>query len=50
MATLPIYNTVPDVRGYKSKRVYNGVRKLSAKADKQHRARLLKALEKQASC
>ena len=47
MATLPIYNTVPDVRGYQSKRVYDGFRQLSDKSAKQHRARLMRALKKQ---
>jgi len=50
MATLPIYDTVPDVRGYVSTRVFDGVRTLSRKDAERHRARLLRALEKQKRC
>ena len=44
MATLASYAIVPDVSGYTSDRVINGVRQLDGKAAAKHRARLKKAL------
>ncbi|MCP5388163.1 MAG: hypothetical protein H6915_00190 [Novosphingobium sp.] len=46
MATMPIYDAVPDVRGYNSDRVFNGVRKLDDAATARHRANVLRLLAK----
>jgi hypothetical protein len=46
MATMPIYDAAPDVRGYNSDRVFNGVRILDANATARHRARVLRLLKK----
>jgi hypothetical protein len=50
MATLPIYDTVPDVRGYDSTRVFNGIRQLDRVATQRHRARVMKALAERKGC
>lgn len=46
MASLPLYDTAPDVRGYVSSRVFDGVKPLDQDAAARHRARLSRALEK----
>ena len=46
MASLPIYDAAPDVRGYVSSRVFDGNKPLDQDAAKRHRARLARALEK----
>ena len=46
MATMPIYDAVPDVRGYDSARVFEGVRVLDEAATARHRARILRLREK----
>lgn len=50
MATHATYVSVPNVRGYNSTRVFDGVRQLDAAATQRHRARLKKALEMRKDC
>ncbi len=49
MATLPKYAMAPNVRGYVSTRVFDGVRLLDASASRAHKGRLIKALGKRSS-